>query len=261
LNAYAQPPRRLQNMTDMENVTGHGIKDSIRVIGVPRSGTNLLKFMIETHSKINCFFNVHWWKHAVIPPLMMKNSDIMDDIPTVVMFRNPVAQIVSFYNFSIKGRTAMRGEKDLSAFVESPIFMKPPNESIEYRYSSPVEYWIQYYYSALSVIKTGRRNYIFLSLEAINRDPGIISNVVRNFYPEAECGAIDRLPSAYMGRNGDTHVSDRFSFEQGMSIETEKNVVSSLLRTMSPLAEKYICNLTTTLYAQARSIEFKSHVA
>lgn len=247
-------------MANMDLIANHGIKNSIRVIGVPRSGTNLLKFMIETHSKINCLFNVYWWKHAIVPPLMLKNDIIADDIPTVVMFRNPVEQIVSFYNFSIKGRTAMRGEKDLNAFVRSPIFMKPPHEAIEYRYSSPVEYWTQYYYSALSAVTMGQRNYLFLSLEAVNRDPRIISHVVKTFYPEAECEATDRLPSAYMGRNGDRLVSEGFSFEKATSVEKEKNAISSLLRAISPPTEDYIRSLTMALYAQASATEFKPHI-
>src|ERR1700722_3695001 len=122
---------------------------NIRVIGPPRSGTNLIKYLIEKHTDLSCWFNYGWWKHAIIPPLMQHDSTVADATPTIIPFRDPVTQMASFYKAARQGRTVLSGGKDLQSFLRSSIEMST-NEDYKYLYSSPVDYWTQFYFSALN---------------------------------------------------------------------------------------------------------------
>lgn len=187
----------------------------VRVIGVPRSGTNLAKYLLETHTTLRCVFNHGWWKHAVIPPLFAAGEPLPDATPTLVLFREPVAQMLAFFRFSEKGRAAIYGDSPLDAFLRQPVRTDPPG-GYSYRFASPMAYWQQFYDAALRW-DTGTR--FFVSLEAVQARPGLLLDIARAI--DADCVRNEEiaLPEAYLGRNGDAHVSQGFGFESDRATE------------------------------------------
>jgi hypothetical protein len=187
----------------------------VRVIGVPRSGTNLAKYLLETHTTLRCVFNHGWWKHAVIPPLFASGEPLPDTTPTIVLFREPVAQMLAFFRFSEKGRSAIYGDSPLDAFLRHPVRTDPPG-GYSYRFASPMAYWEQFYDAALRW-DTGTR--FFVSLEAVQARPALLLDIARAIDPNCVRDEEIALPEAYLGRNGDAHVSQSFGFEGDRATE------------------------------------------
>jgi len=226
----------------------------IRVIGVPRSGTNLVKYLIEINTDVRCFFNLGWWKHAIIPPLMYKQKIMITKIPTIIMFREPVRQIASFYNFASKGRSAMSSACDFRTFIASAIKMTPDKGAIEYCYSTPIDYWNQFYYAA---INWNSGNKVFIDLEELQQDPRLIGAVLSKIFSEPRQNINPRLPEKYLGRNVDRPVSEGWGFEAGTTLDDENRNVNLLVNSL-PAAEiaSILTNRTTVLYERLRSARF-----
>lgn len=225
----------------------------VRVIGAPRSGTNVARYLIEANADVKCFFNHGWWKHAIIPPLMSQRQMINDKIPTIIMFREPVRQIVSFYKFARKGRTAMSGADDFRTFISSPVRMTP-DRSIEYQFSSPIEYWNQFYYAALSW-KTGKK--LFIALEDLQENPRMIAAVLAKFFPETRYVVNQLIPDEYFGRNPDRHFSEGWEYETDTTLDRENQQADLLRSSLSPAEVAAILSThTTALYECLRAKRF-----
>ena len=203
---------------------------TVRVIGAPRSGTNLVKYLMEANTDFRCVFNLGWWKHAVVPPLFDYHQPQTDNTPTVIMFRHPVSQILSFFRFSEKGRSAIYGAAGLAEFIRSPVFMDPPGV-FSYRFSTPVAYWEQYYYAALRWQRPGK---FFLSLEALKARPEVLLDLLRTIDPHCPLPGTVSLPDQYLGRNVDTHIAEASPFEAGTTLEEEDADAEALARTLAP---------------------------
>jgi hypothetical protein len=192
---------------------------NMRVIGVPRSGTNLFKFLVESHTGINCHFSIGWWKHGIISPIIVNREAQADTFPTVIMFRDPLFQLISFYKFAQKGRRAMSGADGFENFVSSPIRMSHQGLMIEYMYSSPVEYLMQFYYAA---VNWKIANKYFVKIEDLNNDPSIVKQVIAKAYPGISLDFTPALPDRYLGRNVDRHVSEGWEYESDTSVDEEE---------------------------------------
>lgn len=194
------------------------VTPKLRVIGVPRSGTNLAKYLIESHTKVRCYFNYGWWKHAPIPPLIQANEPLLKNEPTIIMFREPVRQIAAFFKLSRGGSAAITGANDIESFVASPIIMKPWEMDMRYHFATPIEYWIQFYYSAL---EWPNCNKVFIELSELQARPDIIRSALASAFPESRFEFEAVLPDDYIGRNGDAHVSEVWKFETGKDAKKE----------------------------------------
>ncbi|MDP2520922.1 hypothetical protein [Shimia thalassica] len=184
---------------------------SSRIIGPPRSGTNYVKFLIDNNTKIDCGFNVQWWKHAVIPPIMDRTRKIDDETLSIIMVRDTVAQLNSFWNFCQKGRTAISSHADtFSNFLRQPIYMKP-FDGIEYFFDSPLGYLAQFYYAADRY--AGPK--FFLNLEDVQACPGVLFDKLHASGLLSDPPSPDEFirPSGYLGRNADKPLTDDGVYE------------------------------------------------
>ena len=188
------------------------LPEILRIIGVPRSGTNLAKYLIEMSTDAPCAFNIGWWKHLIIPSLM---NPPMAASPTIIMFREPVRQLASFFTFASKGRSAITGEESFDDFLRSPISMRPPNLTITYTFSSPTAYWLQYYQAALSWSEARKH---FVDLGDLRQNPSLISLILDRLKVAHTSSSEPKLPDAYLGRHGDEHMSTALTWEADMSV-------------------------------------------
>jgi len=194
-------------------------KPHVRVIGPPRSGTNLVKYLIETHTDLTCWFNRGWWKHAIIPPLMQQTASIAAVTPTIIVFRDPIMQMASFYKFSRQGRTELSGASDLQSFLRSPIEMIS-NEDHRYIFSSPIDYWVQFYYS---VLNWNMNKKYYVDLEKLKTNPQALRDMLyRLFNSEGLSWPPFETPNNYLGPNPDQHVSKGLAYENTTLTEEEQ---------------------------------------
>jgi hypothetical protein len=199
----------------------------IRVIGTPRSGTNLIKYLVESSTDCVCRFNVGWWKHSIIPPLMtLGGTTVPDDLPTVIMFREPSRQVVSFYNFAAKGRTAISGASSFETFIASPIVMTTPGEANRYTFRTPIDYWSQFYYAAL---EWRHPNKIFIELSDLQAEPDLTLAAMREIFPDRSFASMASLPEQYLGRNGDAPISEAWGYETDTTLQREAEAAEALL--------------------------------
>ncbi|MEO1000870.1 MAG: hypothetical protein AAFW69_09780, partial [Pseudomonadota bacterium] len=98
---------------------------TLRIIGVPRSGTNFAKYVIEASTGIECRFHAGWWKHAVLPTPMDRRPQRRADMPTLVLFREPRAQMLAMHRFAQEATAALRGAEEFSEFLRAPVYMQP----------------------------------------------------------------------------------------------------------------------------------------
>jgi hypothetical protein len=232
-----------------EEQSGRIRMQELRVIGVPRSGTNLVKYLIENNTDVRCFFNLGWWKHAVIPTFMVQEQIRKTETPTLIMFREPLRQVASFYNFARKGRTAISGAEQFRAFISSPIRMTPDINSIEYHFCTPIEYWTQFYYAAT---RWTSDNKFFIDLDDLQKDPRILAAVLSEIFSDTQ-SINPRLPERYLGRNPDRQVSEGWEFEPGTTFDNENREVTLLLTSLSPSEVASILSPhTTALYERLR---------
>lgn len=232
------------------------LMQKIRVIGVPRSGTNLAKYLLESHTDFRCYFNDGWWKHAVIPALYEGREPKLDPTPTVVMFRDPVAQMIAFFRFSEKGRRAIYGDatgNGLGYFLRSPVHTDAPR-GFRYRFPTPIAYWEQFYWAALQWEAPAK---FFVSLDALKQDPSLLMRLARRLNPRLEAVANLQLPGKYLGRNGDVHVSEGFVFEENTSREIEDAEAQALKEWMQPGdLERIQAAEVTRLYGMLQEKQF-----
>ncbi len=228
----------------------------IRIIGVPRSGTNLARFIIETQSDIAGVFNKVWWKHAIVPPLMAGPATIIDQTPTLVMFReDPIDQLVSLFNFASKGRTAVSGASELNAFIRSPIIMMPGVDENRLRFSSPVEYLWQYYWRILDWPKPDK---VLLSIESLLRDPAAVTQACRFLCPDAQIHIQRGAPDGYLGRNTDSTPESRLSFEAGTTLAEENARKEALTQSIEPGVRAAVGDRLGDLYGMLRAASQQS---
>lgn len=214
-----------------------GPRADLRIVGVPRSGTNFLKYLVESGSSLVTAYNLGWWKHGVIPPLMNGQEVVWAQTPTLVMHREPLEQMVSFFKFAVQGRTAIRTEAtDFSTFIRSPIRMQP-YDGMEYWFADPISYWLQFYWAALAWPAPKA----FFDLDAVRAAPegafGPISLVLeRDVAVDLSATRLDQ----YVGRNPDQPVAQGFAFDASTSFDAERARNERLLADIAPEDQHHI---------------------
>jgi len=193
----------------------------MRVVGPPRSGTNLVKFLVELNTPIKCRFDIGWWKHALISPRPSDVNGRRPELPTVIMFREPVAQLVALFRLPRQQARAFRGADSMERFAETPVVMQHPDLLIDYRFPSPVEYLVQYYHAALSWDFPGK---VFIDLADLRSSPATLSPFLQSCFGGQGMGQLTVLPAGYLGRNPDTDFTTGVRYEEGTTVEAEEGV-------------------------------------
>lgn len=122
----------------------------VLVIGAFRSGTNLMKLLLETGYHVRCVFNQLGWKHALAPTLVARASHSHPELPMVVMVKEPVQHNVSLYRHWRRTRPGLVGQRSFSEFIRSELVVHDRcfgGRAPKYLFATPTDYWNQYYFS------------------------------------------------------------------------------------------------------------------
>jgi hypothetical protein len=148
------------SIVDMSTLGGareRPVMDAVRVMGTPRSGTNLAKYLLERYLGVQVVFDHGFWKHGVFPALMNGRDIDYGGLPIVVLSKDPVSQILSWFRLA-RNDTIFKPNGNLGAFLRQPFdvrqdFTAP--KRMEYRFHSPADYWNQFYFAMDALRRSG----------------------------------------------------------------------------------------------------------
>jgi len=133
----------------------------VSVVGALRTGTNYLKFLLESNYFVRAEFDAFGWKHGGVPilPAAGRRSPY-PDIPLFYVVKNPFAFVLSLHRYHRRKldeghRISLIAAHAWEAFVTSPIviFDSQLPASPQMRFANPVQYW----------------NFIYWNLENLDR--------------------------------------------------------------------------------------------
>lgn len=129
----------------------------VRIMGTPRSGTNLAKHLVETHLGVPVVFDQGFWKHGIFPALMSGRDLGYGGLPIIVMSKDPITQLLSWFRFT-RNSSIFRPARHLGPFLNRPLeirqdFTRPGQ--MEYRFRTPADYWNQFYFAMEALRRTG----------------------------------------------------------------------------------------------------------
>ncbi len=134
---------------------------AVAVCGALRSGTNLLKYMLEQNYYIRVNFNAFGWKHSGVPVLSAGSSLRYPAVAVAYVVKNPYAFIVSLHRYNqrkvLEGqRISLNAHPDFDRFLTGPVVISDSQlpGSPQLRFANPVQYW----------------NFVYWNLETLDRD-------------------------------------------------------------------------------------------
>lgn len=124
----------------------------IMVVGTFRSGTNLMKHLLEENFAVKCSFNAWGWKHAPAPTLVSPSSPghLFPTLPLIVMVKEPVQQNVSLFHHWTRTRPGLVGGRAFGEFIRSDFLVHDNSyggRGPKYLFPTPTDYWNQFYFS------------------------------------------------------------------------------------------------------------------
>jgi hypothetical protein len=177
------------------------IKQQVIVTGPFRSGTNLMKHMIETNTDYEVIFSKLWWKHMPIPTLPLYDGSL-NDFKIFVMTKDPVIWTQSLHRFYLDRRRNENVPTCYSTFIRSRISIYDNSQSSfspKYVFRTPLDYYNNFYCSYTSV--SGKLNFNFMKLEDLVRNP---AQVLADMSSREDTGnAAVRIPGLAVLPSGD----------------------------------------------------------
>jgi hypothetical protein len=154
----------------------------VAVVGALRSGTNYLKFLLESNYHVAARFSDFGWKHAGVPVFNPGSSYKYPDEPLFFIVKNPYAFAVSLHRYYLAYRRNIVSHDDFDRFLTQPIllFDSQLKDSPQMRFSNPIQYW-NYVYWNLENLNKDRFHVLGFSYEDLLADPGSIRAVEQSF--------------------------------------------------------------------------------
>jgi hypothetical protein len=196
---------------------------AVRVMGVPRSGTNLAKYLLERYLGVPVVFDQGFWKHGVFPALMNGRDMEHGNLPIIVMSKDPVSQILSWYRLA-RNNTIFKPNGNLGAFLSKPFEVRQDftEKRMEYRFRSPADYWNQFYFAMDALRRTGAPVH-FVCYEQLVSEPALCLHMISHFlgysWPFDVRSSVD-IPHHALGASNDieraaTQTPEQTPFDSG----------------------------------------------
>ncbi|MCE9630543.1 MAG: hypothetical protein K8S94_07480 [Planctomycetia bacterium] len=132
----------------------------VAIMGGLRTGTNYLKFLLESNYVVRGEFNGFGWKHGGVPILPAGGPCAYPDIPLCYIVKNPFAFVRSLHSYHCRKRDqghaiSLVAAEPWDEFLTSPIviFDSQLAGSPQLRFANPVHYW----------------NFLYWNLETLDR--------------------------------------------------------------------------------------------
>jgi len=206
----------------------------VRIMGTPRSGTNLAKHLVETHLGVPVVFDQGFWKHGIFPALMSGRDLGYGGLPIIVMSKDPITQLLSWFRFT-RNRSIFRPARHLGPFLNGPLeirqdFTQP--KQMEYRFRTPADYWNQFYFAMEALRRTGAPVH-FTCYEQLVSTPALCLSSMSRFLDLAspfDAGASVTVPRYAMGASNDIDRPADPAANQGPFDPARADLASALAR-------------------------------
>jgi hypothetical protein len=203
-------------------------------MGTPRSGTNLVKYLVERHLKAPVVFDQGFWKHGIFPALMNGRELHYGDLPIVVVSKDPVSQLLSWYR-QARNDTLFKPAKNLAAFLSQPFevrqdFTEP--RKMEYRFRTPADYWNQFYFAMDALRRTGVPVH-FMRYEQLVSAPALCLNSLSGFLDLSmpfDVGATVTIPEHKLDASNDIDRDESPTTDQSRFNPARAELASALAR-------------------------------
>lgn len=133
---------------------------------LPRSGSNLLKALIEKNYEAEILINKMIWKHGIYQISFFDNQTTELNLDVLVTVKNPFAQLYSLWKLSQEdGQDSVKMRYDsFDDFLTNPYVHTQTlgdYKSPEFKFKNPIEYYntVNWHYTHLNL--NFRKNYIF----------------------------------------------------------------------------------------------------
>lgn len=155
---------------------------NVAVLGVLRSGTNYLKFLLESNYHVAAHFSDFGWKHAGIPIFNRGSGYEYPDEPVFFIVKNPYAFVISLHKYYLAHRANIISHDAFENFLTQPIvlFDSQLKNSPQMRFSNPIQYW-NYVYWNLETLSKEKFQVLGFSYEDLLADPAGIAAVEQSF--------------------------------------------------------------------------------
>lgn len=180
----------------------------LAVLGAMRSGTNLVRRLVETHWDISAGFSSYGWKHAGVPIFSPDSGLSYPSVPILFVVKNPYAFVVSLFRYRMLAirrghRVSVEGGETLETFLTGPItvFDSQLPGSPRLRFANPVQYW-NFVYCNLETLDPGTFRAHGINYEDLLADPETL-RVVEKLAGLPTVSHAIRLPAAATGRDTD----------------------------------------------------------
>jgi hypothetical protein len=123
------------------------------VNGTFRSGTNLLKMMLQDYYNVSVVFSKWWWKHGLPPTHVVGRAPLLPPAPIVVVAKHPTRLNPSLYRFWQRRRPELDRGETLSEFIRREFIVYDQSREVlspKYVFPTPTDYWNQYHYAYLN---------------------------------------------------------------------------------------------------------------
>lgn len=139
------------------------------IVGVFRSGTNVTKSVVDEAFGITATFSSVFWKHQIIPTLLPR---AVADTLFITVVKNPLHQLVSWFDYAKATPRSMRGADTFSEFIRSPIqISEGAPRSPRYYFDTPLSYWNQYYFTCADLAERLPRKFALVRYEDMLESP------------------------------------------------------------------------------------------
>lgn len=180
----------------------------IAVLGAMRSGTNLVRRLVETHWEISAGFSSYGWKHSGVPIFSPDSGLPYPSVPILFVVKNPYAFVMSLFRYRMLAirlghRVSIEGGETLETFLVSPItvFDSQLLSSPRLRFANPIQYW-NFVYCNLETLDPKAFRAQGINYEDLLADPETLRGVEKLAGLPAAPGPIS-LPAAATGRDTD----------------------------------------------------------
>lgn len=206
----------------------------VRVMGTPRSGTNLAKHLVERYLKVPVVFDQGFWKHGIFPALMNGRDLLYGELPIVVVSKDPVSQILSWYRLA-RNDTIFRPNRSLGSFLSKPFevrqdFTQPGR--MEYRFRTPSDYWNQFYFAMDALRRSGVPVH-FVCYENLVSSPALSLHMISHFLglsPPFDSRSIVEMPRQALGASNDIDRNESSTIGQPLFDPARAELASALAR-------------------------------
>jgi hypothetical protein len=115
----------------------------VAVVGALRTGTNYLKFLLETNYQVTASFSDFGWKHAGVPIFNRGSGFEYPDVPLFYIVKNPYAFVVSLHRYYMEHKKNIISHDAFDSFLTRPLvlFDSQLKNSPQMRFSNPIQYW------------------------------------------------------------------------------------------------------------------------